>query len=102
MAKADPVTKFPWDVPQGAWPAWYSVHRDARAELLCTAREDPTQFVEIRDNRDSLIPALRELARLRLIEFFELDRWDMPREQMASDNDGTSERAHGHPGAVGS
>ena len=77
MPPDEPSTQFPWDVPRDAWPEWYSAHRDARAEVLCTAREDDTQLVHI---SASLMPALRELARLGLIEFFELERWDLPRE----------------------
>ena len=55
MATDEPRTEYSWNVPEGAWPAWYSAHRDA---------------------------ALRELARLRLIEFFELERWDLPQDQL--------------------
>jgi len=49
---------------------------------LCTAKEDFTQLVEVRLHRDAFTPALRELARLGLIEFFVLDRWPAVRENM--------------------
>jgi len=81
MAADDPRTEYPW-ITSHAWPAWDSAHRDARAELLCTAHADVTQLVEIRADKDAWIPALRELARLGLIEFLELERWDLPREQL--------------------
>ena len=80
MAADEPPAEYRWTTP-GTWPEWYSAHRDARAELLCTAREDDTHLVHIRINKDEWIPALRELARLQLIEFFELESWDAPREQ---------------------
>jgi len=57
--------------------SWNAVHRDPRAELLCTAREDHTDFVTV-GHQDSNGPALLELLELGLIEIYSKVRWDLP------------------------
>ena len=82
--RRDDEPEYPWDSAERGWKEWYSAHRDARAEMLCTAREDVTQLVEIRQDRVAFLPALRELARLGLIQFFVLDHWPPVTENMRS------------------